>query len=261
MASSIPSRTEDPSQRFEQACARVIGVDRPRAGIGTLGEKTLHAILKHYLEPDVTRHEVRVGEYHADIVTPQGIIEIQTAGFSRLRPRLLAFLSTSPVTVVYPVPHTKWLQWIDEDTGEITRRRKSPKTGQPSEIFRELVYIKPCLTNPRLMLLILLIDMEEFRLLNGWSHDRKRGSTRHDRIPLGLAQTVRLAMPEGLDRLAPEGLPDPFTSRDYAQAARMRPRDAQRAINVLLSAERLAIVGTCGRLRQYRFTHARETSD
>ncbi len=249
--------TKDHAQRFAQACARVIGVDRPRAGIGTLGEKTMHAVVKHFLAPDPSQHEIPMGAYFADIVTAEEIVEIQTAGFSQLRPRLQAFLGTSPVTVVYPVPHTKWLQWIDVETGEMTRKRKSPKTGRPADIFRELVYIKPCLTNPRLTLLILLIDVEEFRLLNGWSDDRKRGSTRHDRIPLRLEQMVRLSMPDGLDRLAPPDLPQPFTSRDYATAARMRPRDAQRAINVLLSAERLKVVGKSGRLRQYLFQHAR----
>lgn len=239
------------TEAFERACARVIGVDRPRAGIGTLGEKTLHAILKHFLEPDESRHEIRIGGYYADICGPYGIVEIQTAGFSRLRPKLKAFLPEYPVTVVYPVPCVKWLQWVDEETGEITKKRKSPKVGRPSEVFRELVYMKPCLGEERLTLLILLIDMEEYRLLNGWSTDKKRGSSRFDRIPTRIADAIRVTLPGGLDQLMPADLPAPFTSRQYADASGMRLSDAQRAINVLLAAGRICVVGKVGRLRLY----------
>ncbi|MBP7402402.1 MAG: hypothetical protein KBA30_07285 [Clostridia bacterium] len=239
------------NEAFECARARVVGVERPRTGIGTLGEKTLHAILKHFLEPDEALHEVRVGSHFADICRPDGILEIQTAGFSKLRAKLDAFLPTYPVTVVYPVPRVKWLQWIDETTGELTRRRKSPKTGRPSEIFRELVWIKPYLQDPRLSFLVLMIDMDEYRLLNGWSADRKRGSTRFDRVPSAVADAVRVRLPEGLDLLMPPGLPAPFRSQDFAAAAGMRLWEAQRAINVLLSAGRVRVDGKAGRFRLY----------
>lgn len=240
--------TDDP---FARARARVVGVERLRAGIGTLGEKTLHAILKHYLEPDDSRHEIRIGGYYADIFGPCGVMEIQTAGFGRLRPKLDAFLQVAPVTLVYPVARTKWVMWIDPDTGEVTKRHKSPKTGRPADIFRELVRIKPYLTDPRLSLCVLLLDVEEYRLLNGWSHNRKRGSTRFDRIPAAVAGECRIRLPEGLDTLIPDGLPDPFRSHDFAQAARMPLRDAQVAINVLLSTGHFHIVGKEGRCRLY----------
>ena len=41
-------------EAFEAAKSKVIGIDRQRLGIGTLSEKTVHAILKHYYEPDET---------------------------------------------------------------------------------------------------------------------------------------------------------------------------------------------------------------
>jgi hypothetical protein len=132
-----------------------------------------------------------------------------------------------------------------------TKRGGLPKLGQPSEIFRELVYVKPCLGEERLTLLILMIDMEEVRLLNGWSHDRKRGSSRFDRIPTRIADVVRVSLPEGLDQLMPSDLPGPFTSREYASASGMRLFDAQRAINVLLAAGRIYVTGKVGRLRLY----------
>ena len=35
-------------KRFEEAKRKIIGVDRQRLGIGTLSEKTVHAIFKDY---------------------------------------------------------------------------------------------------------------------------------------------------------------------------------------------------------------------
>ena len=45
-------------KRFEEAKRKIIGVDRQRLGIGTLSEKTVHAIFKDYYEPDEDHQEV-----------------------------------------------------------------------------------------------------------------------------------------------------------------------------------------------------------
>ena len=39
-------------EAFENAKKKIIGIDRQRLGIGTLSEKTVHAILKNYYQPD-----------------------------------------------------------------------------------------------------------------------------------------------------------------------------------------------------------------
>jgi len=48
-------------KRFETAKKKIIGQTREREGIGTLKEKTLHAVLKHYYAPDENMHEVPIG--------------------------------------------------------------------------------------------------------------------------------------------------------------------------------------------------------
>ena len=124
------------SQRFEEAILRAGA--RQRSGIGTLGEKTLHAVLKYYFEPYAPSHEVRLGGFIADIVGENGVIEIQTGSFERLRKKLGALLEVAPVTVVYPISAIKWVRWIDPLTGESTGRRKSPKRYGPCELLPEL---------------------------------------------------------------------------------------------------------------------------
>ena len=43
--------------------------------IGILNERTLHAALKRYYEPDTSCHEVRYKGYVADVLNAQGVIE------------------------------------------------------------------------------------------------------------------------------------------------------------------------------------------
>ena len=107
-------------KRFEEAKRKIIGVDRQRLGIGTLSEKTVHAIFKDYYESDEDHQEIPIENYVADIYRDGEIIEIQTRQFNRMRGKLQTFLPLYPVTIVYPIPYEKWLIWIDEDSGERT---------------------------------------------------------------------------------------------------------------------------------------------
>ena len=162
--------------RFEQAKEKIIGKDRLRQQIGTLSEKTIHAVVKNYYEPDDEKQEVPIEGMYADIFTGKEIIEIQTRRFDQVRKKLERFLPLYPVTVVLPIPDTKWLIWIDEETGELSQKRKSPKRGSAYEAFKELYKIKPYLKKEGLTIVLLFLDMEEYRLLNGWSRDKKKGS-------------------------------------------------------------------------------------
>ena len=106
----------------------VVMCDRKKdAGIGTLGEKTLHRIVKQMLEPDASRHEVKLCGAVVDILGQDGVIEVQTRDLYRLLPKLRRILPEHRVTVVYPIPATKTVRWIDPKTGECTPARKSPK--------------------------------------------------------------------------------------------------------------------------------------
>ena len=183
-------------KRFEEAKRKIIGVDRQRLGIGTLSEKTVHAIFKDYYEPDEDHQEIPIENYVADIYKDGEIIEIQTRQFNRMRGKLQAFLPLYPVTIVYPIPYEKWLIWIDEDSGELSKKRKSPKKGSTYQAFKELYKIKMFLKDPNIRFKFVLVNMEEYRLLNGWSHDKKKGSTRYDRIPVG-----HLFMDDGNERI------------------------------------------------------------
>jgi len=219
--------------RFDDACSQTFSSDNRAKGIGTLGERTLHSVLKNYLEPDPVFHEVRVGKYYADILNSNGIFEIQTRHFNKLRAKLAAFLSEHSVTIVYPIAYRKWLLWIDEQTGEATKRRLSPKRGGFCDIAPELYRIKSYLSHDNLRIRIIRLDMEEYRLRNGWSEDRKRGSWRKDRIPVSIHDELILSSPSDYAKLIPDTLEGAFTSRDFSKAANISLSCAQTALNIL----------------------------
>ncbi len=239
-------------KRFETAKKKIIGQAREREGIGTLREKTLHAVLKHYYAPDENMHEVPIGPYVADIYTGDAILEIQNGNFYKIRTKLDVFLAQYPVTVIYPIPHCKWLVWVDEETGELSPRRKSPLTGSAYRAFPELYRIKSYLPNENLHFIFPLVDMEEYRLLNGWSKDRKKGSCRYDRIPLALYDEVVVAKKEDYLQFLPEGLPQDFTVKDLSKAAKIPVKTAGMAMNILTFLNITEQTGKKGHAYVYR---------
>ena len=242
------------NQKFLLACNKV-NTAKEKNGIGTLGEKTLHAVLKHYYEPSELNHEIKIGSFVADIVNESGIIEIQTTAFNKLRNKLKLFLEVAVVTLVYPIPKNKWLLWIDTKTGETTQKRKSPKQGRAYEVFRELYKIKPLLTNPNLKLCIVLIDIEEYRYLNGWSEDKKQGSTRSNRIPVNIAEEIYIDNINDYAKLIPKELPQKFTSKDYKTHSKLNLSNSQTALNVLSHVNAVTRIGKQGNL----FIYARQS--
>jgi hypothetical protein len=201
--------------------------------IGTYKERTLHAALKCYYEPDRTRHEQPLMGYIADIINEDGVTEIQTRGFYSMKKKLETFLPELTVTIVYPAVRQKWLVWINPDTGETTSKRRSPKIGTPYIVFNELYYIRSLLIHPNLRLKVVMVDVEEYRRLDGWSNDKKRGSTRNERIPVGMGDEIAVNNISDYIKLIPDVLPDSFNTAGYAKSAGINKASAQNALNVL----------------------------
>lgn len=80
--------------------------------------------------------------------------------------------------------------------------------------FKELYRIRKYLLRDGLHLKLVLLDMEEYRLLNGWSRDKKKGSTRFDRIPTRIVDEVCINCPQDYMQFVPCELEEPFTFRE-----------------------------------------------
>lgn len=239
------------NERFEIAKKKVTEGERERNSIGLLAEKTVHAVLKNYYEPDEDCQEIPVEGMVADIYREGNIIEIQTAQFNKLREKLARFLPYYDVTVVYPIPRQKWLIWVDEETGQCMPRRKSPAKGTPYRIFPELYKIKTYLKNEHLHFRIAMLDMEEYRILNGWSADKKKGSTRYDRIPITFSEEYLIERKEDYIQFLPIELPEMFTTSDLAKAAAIPVGLARVTMNILFHVGIVKKTGKKGRAILY----------
>ena len=232
--------------RFEQAKEKIIGKDRQRLQIGTLSEKTVHAVVKNYYEPDEDKQEIPIDRFVADIYTGQEIIEIQTGQFNRMRDKLKCFLKEYPVTIVYPIARERWVHWIDEETGEVSKGRKSPKKGNEYNAFVELYRIKMFLKDPNLKIKLVLLDMDEYKILNGWGKQKKNNASKYDRVPNRFVEEICIERKEDYMQFIPYDLAEPFTTKEYAKAVKCSEKTAGVALNLLNHMEVVKRVGKKG---------------
>lgn len=242
------------AERFSHLSALPMDSLHRSAGVGTLGERHLHAFLKSYFEPDTDYHEVAIGKYTADICRDMSITEIQTRSLDKLRGKLEYYLLEGySVNVVYPITHVKWLVWIDPETGEMSPKRKSGKKGSYFDALWELYKIKYFLDWDRIAITLMLIDMEEYRNLDGYGVRRKRRSTRNNRVPVKLCDIERLQSPDDYRRLfLPDCLGERFTSADYALAAGIARNSVFTPIDILKYMGVIQVDGKIGRYYCYK---------
>lgn len=268
-----------PKYRMAGRAARKTDGDSPH--IGTLREKRLHAAIKLYLCPDETCHERPVADMLttegeggeastpkrrmvADILADGHIFEVQTGGFFPLKEKIAWYLTHTPcrVTVVHPIPAVRYLSWIDPEDGSIISRRRSPKRGRVRDVAKELYWLSELIDDPRFSLRLLLIELEEYRMADGWSRDGKRGSNRYERFPTALLGDVTLATPADYAAyFLPAALSSPdadggyptFTAAEYARATGIRGKATYSMIHLL---ERLELIAEdeerVGRSKAYR---------
>ena len=233
-------------ERFADAIRSIEIAEKDHGGIGTYNEKTLHAVLKNFFEPDSAYHEIPVDNYIADIKNPDGIIEIQTSGFGTIRDRLEVFLSLSEVTVVYPIAAVKSLVWIDPETGAAESKRKSPKRENAAQILPEMCRLCKIIKNERLHFVCAMLELTEYRIRDGWGNGGKRGSHRLDRIPTGIIDIVEIKTPEDLRRFVPDG---EFTSKDFASFSGFSPKSRRDISMALKLLEYTGTIEKCGKKR------------
>lgn len=229
--------------RFENALALAKSNMAFEGSIGTLSEKTLHSVLKYYLEPCDDFHEVSIGKYVADIMRDGCITEIQTRSFDRLRAKLTEFLKNYSVTVVFPIAKTKWYYITDSDTGELSPKKKSPRHGNIYDAFKELYKIKMLLESDNLYFHFVLLDITEYRRTVKKNYRNRKGIELVERIPNFIEEEIYIDGKEDFKKLVPNNLPVKFTSKDFAKAIK-RPRYvAQTVLNILEHVGAVARVG------------------
>lgn len=225
-----------------------------RDGIGLLGEKWQHQIIKRYLTEDPAEHECRLSgtRFVSDVRAGNDIYEVQTGSFAPMVRKLERYFSDPALTVsvVHPLPAVRYLSWMDPATGEIGKARRVAGKRDPLLLLPALyplIPFLPQLSAGRLSFRLLLLEVQDFKLLDGRTRDRKGGATRLERVPTGLVDDLTFSAPPDLAALLPETLPDPMTVAEFSRATGLRGVDAYSAVRVLLALGIFADAGRKGR--------------
>jgi len=215
-----------------------------------MGETSLHEAVKRWYAQPGDRLEAWVDGYLIDIVRDDQLIEIQTGNFSTIKAKLKNLIRRHPVRLVHPIAQTKWIVRLDARGGRVSRRR-SPRRGRVEDLFLELVYIPHLMEEPNFSLEALMVHSEEELINDGrGSWKRKRWSV-HDRRLLDVVERTTFSAPADFKKLLPASLPEEFTTRELAEALKLRTNISQKMTYCLRHMELLDTIGKRGRARLY----------
>ena len=181
-------------------------------------ESSLHSAIKNWYFLEGDKLEAQVDDFVVDIVRGDLLIEIQTANFSSIKPKLLRLLNEHKVRLVYPIPQKKWIVHKSTDTGEIFGRRRSPKKGRLYDLFNELIRIPSLFSKGNLSVEVLMIEVEEIWCDNGRGSWRRKGASIEDRKLIRVLERKVFEHKTDFLKFLPKDLPDPFSNRNLAES-------------------------------------------
>jgi hypothetical protein len=208
-------------------------------------EHALHSQVKTLYALHGDQCEARVGRYIVDILRGDTIIEVQTKNFSALKEKIRILTIKHPVKVVYPLPQTKWITYVDNNN-LVTSHRKSPRRGRLIDVVHELVMIPEMIRQENFSLEVLLIDEEEVRCADGRGSWRRRGVSIKERKLLRVTDRVLLKSKADYLRLLPNGLSEIFTNKELAKQGRISIRTAREITYCLRKSQIVKVVGKKG---------------
>ena len=221
---------------LSESCSMPTDGEKMYDGIGTLGEKQMHAAIKRFICPDESCCEVLIDgssgciehadngdtkkakkrRFVADILYKNTIYEIQTGGFAPLKDKIQWILDNTSynIAVLHPIAETKWVSYINKDSGQIENRKKSPRKGKFTDIASDLYFFRDFLLSPRFSLVLLMMEAEEYRKNIALSGARRPRYRKYEMIPISLLRTYVFKCAEDYKLFIPEDLGETFASRN-----------------------------------------------
>lgn len=242
-------------------------------GIGRLGEKQMHAAIKHFICPDTACHEIKIDgsdgcinkksadndekgvksrKFVADVLNCGTIYEIQTGSFSPLKEKIRWILDNTLYNVVllHPIAEIKWVSTISRE-GEISPRKKSPKKGSLRDIAGELYYISEFLSSPRFSLVLLNVEAEQYKK-NLAAENKRPRYKKYEMIPISLLSASIFKGIDDYKIFIPNDLGDTFTVKEFSEKSKIKGIDAYSIVKTLCALGFFEIAGKTGRAMAYR---------
>ena len=220
--------------------------------IGTRYEKSLHRDLKFSYAGLRGKTEVAVDGFVADGINARGeFIEIQTGSFSPLKKKIQKLSAQGRVRIVYPVIVTKYLE-VYNTRSKLQYRRKSPRKGNPWDLFNALVYASDLPLIPGLVIELALVDALECRVQDGKGSWRREGLSIQDRRMIALHERICLEKPSDYLRFIPFEKNGKFTSSMLGKKAGIRITLARKTLYVLTKMGVVQRIGKQGNSYVYK---------
>ena len=221
-------------ERFERICELFSLHNDVTSGFSTYNEKRLHMILKRLISSNEEHYEQKVGNFVADVFDGERIYEIQTASLYPLKKKLEYYLRESeyPISVIKPFIASKRLVRVEIESGEVLRCRRSPKKAGDAELFTELYKISDFLSDPRLEVVVLYVDADEYRYSDEIVRYRKRGKYDAELFPRALIEEKRFCGAHSFEYLL-DSVPNKFTAKEYGTFSGLSGRGLYSLLNLL----------------------------
>jgi hypothetical protein len=205
-------------------------------------EYSLHAGIKKWYSALGGQVEVKVDDFVVDVIKDKLLIEIQTGNLSAIKKKLDKLLLTNHVRLVYPIAKVKWIAYASK-TGELLRKRRSPKRGKIIDLFIEMIYFPDLINNQNFSFEVLLIEEEELRCEDGKGSWRRRGVSIKDRKLLRVFDRVVFEDRTDFLKILPDNLGMSFTNRVLAKELGISIKLAQKITYCLRKMNVLTIDG------------------
>ncbi len=237
-------------------------------GIGTLGEKQMHAAIKRFICPDTSCHEVKLDtqdsfdengnkikkrRFVADILKDNNIYEIQTGSLAPLRDKIAWILENTDynITVIHPVAESKWVNVLNSKN-DIEKRYRSPKKGRIYDILPELYFFGEFVPSPRFALVLLMMEAEQYMKNTAKTSRARPKYKKYELIPVNLLSAAVFSSLESYKCLIPSALPEEFTVKQFSKEAKIYGMDAYSSVHSLCDLNLLAPSGKIGKATAYK---------
>lgn len=208
------------------------------------------ALQQHYAGADGAV-EALVEGFRADALREGVIYEIQTGSFGSIREKLRRLLERHPVVLVYPVPESKVIVYVDGEGREVSARR-SPRHGAVTDVFEQLLHLHDLPRHRRLSLEIVVTHERELRRRDGMGSWRRQGVSLLGRELVEILTVQRFEHPRELAALLPAELPREFTVAELREAMKLRRGTAAKMAYALCKLGVIKHVGKRGNAFVYR---------
>ena len=221
------------------------------SSIGTRKESSLHRSLKLQYSGKDGETETTIGDYVCDACTARGeLIEVQTGSLGPLKEKVEALCVNHKVRIIHPIIAQKQIELCDTD-GKFIHRRKSPKKGNPWDLFNALVYAPELPLLDNLSIELAIVDVVEKRINDGSGSWRRKGVSITDRSIGVWHHSVVLKKPKDYCRFIPFKTKERFTARDLGEKAGIDENLARKTLYTLTKMGLVERLGKLGRFYVY----------